>query len=44
MKRNTCMTESPCCTAEIKHNIENQLYFSKTKKNFKALLKASNFH
>ena len=23
------VTESPCCTAETKHNIANQLYFNK---------------
>ena len=44
MKRNTCITESLCCTAEIKHIIVNQIYFSKTKKIFEALLKTSNFH
>ena len=27
-----CITESLCCTAEIKHNITNQLYFNKIKK------------
>ena len=26
-----CITESLCCTAEIKYNIVSQLYFSKTK-------------
>ena len=30
MKKNICLTESLCCTAEIKHNIVNQLYFSRT--------------
>ena len=28
--KNICITESLCCTAEIKHNIVNQLYFNKT--------------
>lgn len=23
-----CITESPCCIAEIKHNVGSQLYFS----------------
>ena len=27
-----CITESLCCTAEIKHNKVNQLYFNKIKK------------
>ena len=27
-----CMTESLCCTTDIKHNIVNQLYFNKVKK------------
>ena len=26
-KEYICITESLCCTAEIKHNIENELYF-----------------
>ena len=28
-KEYICITESLCCTAEIKHNIVNQLYFNK---------------
>ena len=27
-----CITESFCCTAELKHNTVNQLYFSRSKK------------
>ena len=27
-----CITESLCCTAEIKHTIVSQLYFNKIKK------------
>ena len=33
MKKNTeslGITESLCCTAEVKHNIVNQLYFNTT--------------
>ena len=29
----TCTTKSLCCTTGIKHNIINQLYFTKIKKN-----------
>ena len=32
MKKNICITESICCTAKIKPNIVNQLYFNKIKK------------
>ena len=28
-KEYICITESFCCTAKIKHNIVNQLYFNK---------------
>ena len=31
-KIDTCITESVCCTAEIKHNIVSQLHVNKTKK------------
>ena len=31
-KEYICITESLCCTAEVKHNIVNQLYFNKIKK------------
>ena len=32
MKKNICITESICCTAEIKPNIVNQICFNKKKK------------
>ena len=31
-KIDTCITESVCCTSEIKHNIVSQLYVNKKKK------------
>ena len=31
-KIDTCITESVCCTSEIKHNIVSQLYVKKKKK------------
>ena len=31
-KKDTYMYESLCCTAEIKHNIINELYLNKIKK------------
>ena len=34
MKKDTYTYESLCCTAEIKHNIVNELYLNKKKKDF----------
>lgn len=34
-----CITNSLCCTAEIKHNIADQLYFNKIKNKISKNLK-----
>ena len=38
-KEYICITESLCCTAEIKHNLVNQLYFNKILKRVWYLVK-----